>query len=58
MKPLIINFDDLINKDTDEELLLVIDDLFVEQYDDSQQNLSLIGIELQRIYDDIFEAND
>ena len=44
--------------DSDEELLLALDDLIIDELDDDQNNLSAKGIQLQKLYDDIFYAND
>ena len=56
--PLIPDLDDLLMKATDEELLLALDDLIVDELDDQQQNLSERGVQLQKLYDQIFSAND
>ncbi|WP_099205643.1 hypothetical protein [Scatolibacter rhodanostii] len=52
------DIDDLLTKETDEQLLSSIDDVIVNEYDDQQENLSEEGVKLQKIYDEIFEMND
>ena len=58
MRPLIENLDELLARETDEDLLLALDDLIIEELDDDQQNLSQKGVKLQKLWDDIFRAND
>ncbi len=58
LEPLIDNLQSLIDMDSDEELLLALDDLIIDELDDDQNNLSAKGIQLQKLYDDIFYAND
>ena len=58
MRPLIENLDELLARETDEDLLLALDDLVIEELDDDQQNLSQKGVKLQKLWDDIFRAND
>ncbi len=58
LEPLIDNLQSLIDMDSDEDLLLAIDDLIIDELDDDQNNLSAKGIQLQKLYDDIFYAND
>ena len=58
LEPLIDNLQSLIDMDSDEDLLLAIDDLIIDALDDDQNNLSAKGIQLQKLYDDIFYAND
>ena len=58
LEPLIDNLQRLIDMDSDEELLLAIDDLIIDELGDDQNNLSAKGIQLQKLYDDIFYAND
>ena len=58
LEPLIDNLQSLIDMDSDEELLLALDDLIIDVLDDDQNNLSAKGIQLQKLYDDIFYAND
>lgn len=57
LEPLITNIEQLINSEDDEELLLAVDELIIDEYDNLQENLSPKGIILQKIYDDILEAN-
>lgn len=57
LEPLIPNIEQLINSEDDEELLLAVDELIIDEYDDLQENLSPKGIILQKIYDDILETN-
>lgn len=57
LRPLLPNLQELMEKPTDEELLLAIDDLIIDELDDAQQNLSAKGIQLQKLYDAIFAAN-
>lgn len=57
LRPLLPNLQELMEKPTDEELLLAIDDLIIDELDDAQQNLSAKGIQLQNLYDAIFAAN-
>lgn len=56
--PLIPRLDELLAEPTDEALLLAIDDLIIDELDDSQNYLSEDGIKLQKLYDEIFESND
>ena len=58
LEPLIDNLQSLIDMDSDEELLLALDDLIIDELDDDQNSLSAKGIQLQKLYDDIFYAND
>ena len=58
LRPLIENLDELLARETDEDLLLALDDLIIEELDDDQQNLSQKGVKLQKLWDDIFRAND
>ena len=58
LRPLIENLDELLERETDEDLLLAIDDLIVEELDEDQENLSAKGIKLQKLWDEIFHAND
>lgn len=58
LRPLIENLDELLARETDEDLLLALDDLVIEELDDDQQNLSQKGVKLQKLWDDIFRAND
>lgn len=58
LRPLIENLDELLARETDEDLLLALDDLIIEELDDDQQNLSQKGVKLQKLWDDIFHAND
>lgn len=58
LRPLIENLDELLTRETDEDLLLALDDLIIEELDDDQQNLSQKGVKLQKLWDDIFRAND
>lgn len=58
LTPLIPEVDTLAQKESDEELLQTIDELILNEYDQEQESLSLKGIKLQSIYDEIFEMND
>ncbi len=58
LSPLIPNINELIDKDTDEDILLAIDDLIVGEFDEEQNWLSSQGLQLQKIYDEIFKANE
>ena len=58
LAPLIPRLDELLAEPTDEALLLAIDDLIIDELDDSQNYLSEDGIKLQKLYDEIFESND
>lgn len=58
LEPLIDNLQSLIDMDSDEDLLLALDDLIIDELDDDQNNLSAKGIQLQKLYDDIFYANE
>ena len=51
LEPLIDNLQSLIDMDSDEELLLALDDLIIDELDDDQNNLSAKGIQLQKLYD-------
>ena len=55
---MIPRLDDLLAEPTDEALLLAIDDLIIDELDDSQNYLSEDGIKLQKLYDEIFESHD
>ena len=46
LEPLIDNLQSLIDMDSDEDLLLAIDDLIIDELDDDQNNLSAKGIQL------------
>ena len=58
LAPLIPRLDELLAEPTDEALLLAIDDLIIDELDDSQNYLSEDGIKLHKLYDEIFESND
>ena len=58
LAPLIPRLDELLAEPTDEALLLALDDLIIDELDDSQNYLSEDGIKLQKLYDEIFESND
>ncbi len=58
LSTLLPDLNDLIQNDTDEDLLLAVDDLIMDEYNAAQTNLSPKGVRLQKIYDEIFEAND
>ena len=58
LEPLIDDLDSLLDRDSDEDLLLAIDDLIIDELDDEQNSLSPKGIKLQLLYDEIFAAND
>lgn len=58
LSSLINNIEGLLTKDSDEPLLLAIDNLIINEYDDQQENLSERGVQLQKIYDEIFAMND
>ena len=58
LEKVIPNLQVFIEQDTDEELLQVLDELILDEYDDDQNNLSLKGIQLQKIYDEIYMANE
>ena len=58
LEKVIPNLQVFIEQDTDEDLLQVLDELILDEYDDDQNNLSLKGIQLQKIYDEIYMANE
>ncbi len=58
LSPLIPNVDELINQDTDEALLEELNWLIIDELDETQNFLSAKGIQLQKIWDEIFAAND
>lgn len=52
----ISNLDDVLKSDDVNDLLLAIDDAILDTFD-AKGNPSEIGIELQNIYDDIYNNN-
>lgn len=58
LSPLISNIDELINQDTDEALLEELNWLIIDELDETQNFLSAKGIQLQKIWDEIFAANE
>ena len=58
LEALIPNIQDLIEAEDDEALLEEIDFLIIDELDETQNYLSPKGVKLQKMYDDIFDAND
>lgn len=59
LNTIIDNLDELISEDNLTELLWLIDDLIIEKgMTADQELLTPYGIELQKIYDDIYYQNE
>lgn len=58
LAPYIPNINELITAETDDDLLLILDDLILSEYDEEQDFLSKKGIELQHLFDEIYAQND
>ncbi len=57
LRKYIDNLDDLINCDDEDELLLAIDDEFLNHLDEFDEP-TRIGLKLERIRDQIYNQND
>ncbi len=58
LRPHIPDIDALASMETDEALLDALDTLIINELDDAQDFLSPLGVRLQLLYDEIFQAND